>query len=396
MKKETIHAKRYKRRAHVDYFLLALILFLLIAGLLMLFEASSYMGQALHNDGYYYIKSQMQGVVLGLGAMAGLSILNYRIWQKKVCLVLIYALCMLVLALCFSPIGININGARRWINLGSAFQPSELSKFGIVMVVAGILAQYTQGQIRNVKAGLLLPLGVILSQAILLYRQPNYSMLILTVVSGVALLIAAGMRPAHIAVLAILGGSVGLVLLFRESYRAARVDMFLNPFDDKSGAANQMQQAYYAIASGGFLGRGLGRSRQKFLFLPQRESDFIVAIIAEEFGIAGCLVLIILFFLLIWKGYRIASQCKDVYGSLLAIGITTMIGFQAMINIGVGLVALPTTGLTLPFFSLGSSSLTCTLAAMGLLLSVSRDAGRQAGARNTSSPRPEFRKTSSY
>lgn len=378
MKKETVSGKRrYRRRGHVDYFLLAMIMLLLVLGLLMLFEASSYMGQASHNDGYYYIKKQMQGVVLGLMTMGILSVLNYRIWQNRIGIILIYSFCIVLLALCFSPIGMNVNGARRWIQLGSAFQPSELSKFGILVVIAAILAQYPKGRIRDIRKGLLLPLCVILSQAILLYFQPNYSMLILTVVSGVAILVAAGMRPAHIVGLAILGGIIGLFFLLRESYRAARIDMFFDPFDDKSGAANQMQQAYYAIASGGFLGRGLGQSRQKFLFLPQRESDFIVAIIAEEFGIAGCVVLVALFFLLVWRGYRIASQCRNVYGSLLAIGITTMIGLQAMINIGVGLVALPTTGLTLPFFSLGSSSLTCTLAAMGLLLSISRDVNRQ-------------------
>ncbi len=386
MKEKTAKWWGGSKRGAMDYKLLVLIGLLLVLGLLMLFEASSYMGQALHNNnGYYYVRQQMSGVVLGTVAMIFLAMVDYRRWRSRGFLTIILIVSIVLLVLCFVPgIGIQYNDARRWIGIGGSvdangeftgrtIQPSEFVKYMFLVFIAGLISRYPQGRIKSFKTGIL-PLlvftGII---AVLLLLQPNYSMAFLIVMSVFAMIVAAGAESKQIFWIAAVGIVLAVVVLFSRSYRSNRIQIFLNPFDNKGYNTNQMQQAYYAIASGGFFGRGLGNSRQKFLFLPQRESDFIMAIIAEEFGLLGCIILICLFGLVIWRGYQIANRCRDVFGTLLATGITTVFGLQVFINIGVGLVALPTTGVTLPFFSFGSSSLLCTMAGMGLLLSISRN-----------------------
>lgn len=386
MEEKTAKRRGWSKRGAMDYKLLGMICLLLVLGLLMLFEASSYMGQALHNNnGYYYVRQQMSGVILGLAAMFFLAMVDYRRWCSRGILVALLIISIVLLVLCFIPgIGIQYNSARRWIGIGGSvdangefsgrtIQPSEFVKYMFLVFIAGFISHYPQGRINSFRRGvvpILLSTAVIL---LLLLLQPNYSMAVLIAISVFAMMIAAGMDRKYIIGILIIGGLAAVVVLFAQTYRSNRIKIFLNPFDNSGYNTNQMQQAYYAIASGGFFGRGLGNSRQKFLFLPQRESDFIMAIIAEEFGLLGCIVLVILFGIVIWRGYQIANRCKDVFGSLLATGITTIFGLQVLINMGVGLVALPTTGVTLPFFSFGSSSLLCTMAGMGLLLSISRN-----------------------
>lgn len=386
MKEKTAKGRGWSKRGAMDYHLLAIVGLLLVLGLLMLFEASSYMGQALHNNnGYYYVSQQMSGVVLGLAAMFFLAMVDYQRWRSKGFLAALLFISIILLVLCFIPgIGIKYNSANRWIGIGGSvdangefsgrtIQPSEFVKYLFLVFIAGFISYYPQGRISSFRRGivpLLISTGAIV---LLLLLQPNYSMAFLIAISVFAMMVAAGIDRKYIVGILVVGGIAAIVVLFAQTYRSNRIKIFLNPFDNSGYNTNQMQQAYYAIASGGFFGRGLGNSRQKFLFLPQRESDFIMAIIAEEFGLLGCIILIILFGVVIWRGYQIANRCQDVFGSLLATGITTIFGFQVLINMGVGLVALPTTGVTLPFFSFGSSSLLCTLAGMGLLLSISRN-----------------------
>lgn len=355
-----------------DWVLIVLILLLVSLGLLSMFSATSYIGNVRHGDGYYYVKEQLAGIILGFAAMIFFMVTNYKRWRRKFWPIVIYAVCIIALLLCFIPrFQAIVWGAKRWIKLGGrTFQPAEFAKYGLIVFLGAMLARQAKGDIKKISGLLILlvPVGAI---ALIMLKQPDYSTLLITVLAYYAMLIVAGMKSWHIVLTLVVGLVAGFVMLQMEDYRVNRLVMFRDPFDPETGS-DQLRQALYAIASGGFWGQGIGNSKQKFMFLPQQESDFIMSIIVEETGFIGCFLIITLFFLLIWRGFRIASRCRDPFGRFVATGITTLLGLQAFINIGVAMVAIPPTGLTLPFFSFGSSSLLCTLAAMGLLLSISR------------------------
>lgn len=365
---------KLKDRHAPDWFLLILTMVLVGLGLLVLFSASYYAGNVNRSNGYYYVASQIQGIVLGMGALFFLTIIDYRILRKKPMLILIYLFSIFLLLACFIPgIGKTINGSTRWIKVaGTSVQTSDIAKYGVIIVLSGIISRFTIQRMGSFFKGLLPLFFIALSIAGIIVVQPDFGMAAIVIVACVSVMLVGGMRFKHFILICIVGG-IGAFLIFRtQQYRSNRIAIFFDPFVDLPGAS-QVRNALYAIASGGFFGKGFDNSTAKRLWLAQGESDFIVSIIVEEYGVIGCLVLMVLFCLLIMRGYKIANECKDRFGRACATGITTIFGLQAVINIGVGTLAIPTTGVTLPLVSFGSSSMACTLAAIGLLLSISRN-----------------------
>lgn len=354
---------------------LALILALLMmCGLLTLFSATYYKAVD-QGDALLEVKKQLIGVGLGAFLMFLTSRIPYSFWQKPrvVMLALTGSFALLVLVL-IPGIGVYVNGSRRWLNIaGLSFQPSELAKIASVMYLASTLS-FRLKQVERLWTGILPLLVVPAAMFLLILQQPNLSTAGSIMIVAVLMMLLAGAKWKHLSLMGVVGLAVGFAYAWVEPYRRERLLSFRNPFAQMSDEGYQLSQALIAIGSGGLFGRGLGQGRQKFSYLPYPESDFIFAIIGEDFGLFGCCVVILLFVAFAVAGMRIALNCQDRYGCLLAAGITAMISVQAFINIGVVVGILPTTGLPLPFFSAGGTSISLLMAAVGILFNISRHA----------------------
>ena len=354
---------------------LALILALLMmCGLLTLFSATYYKAVD-QGDALLEVKKQLIGVGLGAFLMFLTSRIPYSFWQKPrvVMLALTGSFALLVLVL-IPGIGVYVNGSRRWLNIaGLSFQPSELAKIASVMYLASTLS-FRLKQVERLWTGILPLLVIPAAMFLLILQQPNLSTAGSIMIVAVLMMLLAGARWKHLSLMGLAGLAVGFAYAWVEPYRRERLLSFRNPFAQMSDEGYQLSQSLIAIGSGGLFGRGLGQGRQKFSYLPYPESDFIFAIIGEDFGLFGCCVVILLFVAFAVAGMRIALNCQDRYGCLLAAGITAMISVQAFINIGVVVGILPTTGLPLPFFSAGGTSISLLMAAVGILFNISRHA----------------------
>ncbi len=354
---------------------LALILALLMmCGLLTLFSATYYKAVD-QGDALLEVKKQLIGVGLGAFLMFLTSRIPYSFWQKPrvVMLALTGSFALLVLVL-IPGIGVYVNGSRRWLNIaGLSFQPSELAKIASVMYLASTLS-FRLKQVERLWTGILPLLVVPAAMFLLILQQPNLSTAGSIMIVAVLMMMLAGAKWKHLSLMGVAGLAVGFAYAWVEPYRRERLLSFRNPFAQMSDEGYQLSQSLIAIGSGGLFGRGLGQGRQKFSYLPYPESDFIFAIIGEDFGLFGCCVVILLFVAFAVAGMRIALNCQDRYGCLLAAGITAMISVQAFINIGVVVGILPTTGLPLPFFSAGGTSISLLMAAVGILFNISRHA----------------------
>lgn len=354
---------------------LALILALLMmCGLLTLFSATYYKAVD-QGDALLEVKKQLIGVGLGAFLMLLTSRIPYSFWQKPrvVMLALTGSFALLVLVL-IPGIGVYVNGSRRWLNFaGLSFQPSELAKIASVMYLASTLS-FRLKQVERLWTGILPLLVVPAAMFLLILQQPNLSTAGSIMIVAVLMMLLAGAKWKHLSLMGVAGLAVGFAYAWVEPYRRERLLSFRNPFAQMSDEGYQLSQSLIAIGSGGLFGRGLGQGRQKFSYLPYPESDFIFAIIGEDFGLFGCCVVILLFVAFAVAGMRIALNCQDRYGCLLAAGITAMISVQAFINIGVVVGILPTTGLPLPFFSAGGTSISLLMAAVGILFNISRHA----------------------
>ena len=354
---------------------LALILALLMmCGLLTLFSATYYKAVD-QGDALLEVKKQLIGVGLGAFLMFLTSRIPYSFWQKPrvVMLALTGSFALLVLVL-IPGIGVYVNGSRRWLNIaGLSFQPSELAKIASVMYLASTLS-FRLKQVERLWTGILPLLVVPAAMFLLILQQPNLSTAGSIMIVAILMMLLAGAKWKHLSLMGVAGLAVGFAYAWVEPYRRARLLSFRNPFAQMSDEGYQLSQSLIAIGSGGLFGRGLGQGRQKFSYLPYPESDFIFAIIGEDFGLFGCCVVILLFVAFAVAGMRIALNCQDRYGCLLAAGITAMISVQAFINIGVVVGILPTTGLPLPFFSAGGTSISLLMAAVGILFNISRHA----------------------
>lgn len=354
---------------------LALILALLMmCGLLTLFSATYYKAVD-QGDALLEVKKQLIGVGMGAFLMFLTSRIPYSFWQKPrvVMLALTGSFALLVLVL-IPGIGVYVNGSRRWLNIaGLSFQPSELAKIASVMYLASTLS-FRLKQVERLWTGILPLLVVPAAMFLLILQQPNLSTAGSIMIVAVLMMMLAGAKWKHLSLMGVAGLAVGFAYAWVEPYRRERLLSFRNPFAQMSDEGYQLSQSLIAIGSGGLFGRGLGQGRQKFSYLPYPESDFIFAIIGEDFGLFGCCVVILLFVAFAVAGMRIALNCQDRYGCLLASGITAMISVQAFINIGVVVGILPTTGLPLPFFSAGGTSISLLMAAVGILFNISRHA----------------------
>lgn len=363
-----------RRRNPVDGSLVIILILLLSAGLLVLFSATYY--SATQNRLSEVFK-QLIGVALGTAACMVTSRIPYRFWRQTWVVATGLAVSAVLLILVIIPgIGVYINGSRRWLSLGGlSFQPSELAKFAIVLYMATVLS-YSGPRIKSLWTGIVPVLIVPGITFLLILEQPNLSTAGSIMIVSLILIIMAGAKWRHILLMLVGGIAVGGFYAWSEPYRRRRLLSFRNPFAMMSDEGYQLSQSLIAFGSGGVFGMGLGQGRQKYAYLPYPESDFIFAIVGEDFGLLGCLVVIALFVALMLAGYRVAVACRDKFGALLAAGITSSITVQAFLNMGVVVGILPTTGLPLPFFSAGGTSVSITMAAMGILMNISRTAGK--------------------
>lgn len=357
-------------RYRIDYLLLYLVGTLTLIGLISILSASAHVAQSQIGDASYYFKRQMIGVILGSVAMLitmRLNIYHLPRWLKP-----LLALVILLLVCTHLPgIGVTSKGSSRWIHIpGLTLQPSELAKPILVLYLAVVLGHPLFQKLSNkAKAVTLLPMGAIL---MLILRQPDLGMTIVISTTIMIMYFSAG--AAYWKIGSVMGtGFIGFALLsWSTPYQQARITSWLDPWSDPQGKGFHLIQSMIAIGSGGFVGNGFGQSVQKLFYLPEQHTDFIFSVIAEEFGFMGVCLLLLVFILMTQRGVTIACKSPTPYLKLLAIGLTSMISMQAIVNIAVVSGTVPTTGLTLPFISFGSSSLIVNLASMGLLLNISR------------------------
>ena len=359
-----------RRTKPVDKTLLTLMVMLLLLGLLTLFSATYYKAQD-RGDALSEVKKQFFGVAVGAAAMSVTMRIPYHFWQRRRVVVGGVILSAVLLILVVIPgIGKSINGSRRWLALGPlSFQPGELAKYATVLFMAMTLTARGK-KIEKLFAGILPVLIVPGVMFLLILEQPNLSTAGTIIIVSVLMVMLAGAKWRHMAFLGAGGLIVGAYYAWSAEYRRERLLSFTDPFAKMSDEGYQLSQSLIAFGSGGLFGMGLGQGRQKYAYLPYPESDFIFAIVGEDFGLAGCLAVILLFVAFMLAGMRIAMRCDDRFGCLLAAGIIGMISVQAFINMGVVVGILPTTGLPLPFFSAGGSSAATLYLGIGLVLSV--------------------------
>jgi cell division protein FtsW len=360
-----------------------LTLLLLSFGLVTLYSASSVLALRQDLPDTYYVLRQAAGALVGLAALGACALVPYRIWAHLAWPALVISVLLLLIVILpgTEAIAPEIKGARRWLRVaGITIQPSELAKVAVIIWTAAVAVRKTE-LFRSLSKGLgpfLLVWGILL---VLVALEPDLSTAFLIGLLGLTVLFAAGARIAHFAFIGLLTTPF-LMGQLAVGFRADRIAAFLNPAADPAGAGFQVRQSLVALGSGGLTGVGFGEGRQKFGFLPEAHNDFIFAMVGEEWGFLGVLFLVGLFVSLILVGFRVAGRAPDLFGELLAIGVTSFIALQAVLHMSVGLGLVPPTGLALPLVSYGRSNLIVTLAALGILISVARTApgGKRARA----------------
>ncbi|HXF81211.1 MAG TPA: putative lipid II flippase FtsW [bacterium] len=363
-----------------DYWLVLPVIALAGVGVVMVYSASAIVAADRFGDPAFFLKRQVLWVLLGGAALAVTHRIHYAALRRFTPLLLVLAGLSLV-AVLVPGIGRVAGGARRWIAVGGpfAFQPSESAKLALAFYLANFLANRGQA-VRDLRSGVLPPLVVTGVMGGLVLLQPDLGTALLMVLLALGMLFAAGARIGHLLMVVTAGLPLLATAILGEEYRRRRILAFLDPWADPQGAGFHIIQSLLALGSGGLLGVGLGGSRQKFFYLPERHTDFVFAILGEELGLLGTGAVVLLFALLAFRGYRVARRAPDRYGSLLAAGITTMILVQAVINVGVTAGVFPVTGVPLPFVSFGGSSMLFTMIGVGVLLNISQYARDAAPA----------------
>lgn len=361
--------KSKNKMGEIDYGIFYAVILLLAVGVVMVYSASSYYAMFKNNDSMYFLKRQLMWAPIGIGAMCFMMSYNYHKIKKYTFALMIATIPLLLAVYLFKP----INGAQRWIQLGPlSFQPSELTKYTVVLFLAMSL-EVKGEEIKNFTKGIVPYLGIASLYAALVLAQKSLSIASVIMIVTFIMLFAAGGRIKHLfgyVAPTLVAAAVAFTIL--EPYRMRRLLNFTNPWQDPTGDGYQLIQSFYALGAGGLTGLGLGQSRQKTLYMPEPHNDFIFSIIGEELGLIGCVLIIALFVFFVWRGIMVAMKAKDVYGSLLAVGITSVIAVQSLINIAVVTGSMPVTGVPLPFISYGGSSLVINMTAMGILLNISR------------------------
>ena len=344
MKKQITKGMKTEFDLVIFYTTIALVSF----GIVMVFSASYVQASFKHQDGYFFLKRDIIYAILGFVGMMFMSNIDYTFWKKNSLPLCIFT--VICLALVLTPLGIEANGAKRWLGIvGATFQPSDIAKFVTIVITAKVIEKRYEN-IKSLTKGVI-PILIIPSIFfILIMLQPNMS--------------TAGTLAA--------GVGLFVVLVIAEPYRLKRFTAFLDPFQDPLGSGYQVIQSLYAIGSGGLFGLGLGKSRQKYFYIPEPQNDFIFAIIGEELGLIGCILVIMLFVILVYRCVKIALKSKDIFACMVVIGIGAQIGIQAAFNIAVATSSMPATGVALPFISYGGTSLTVLMGEIGIVLNISK------------------------
>ncbi|MGZ8382677.1 MAG: putative lipid II flippase FtsW [Nitrospira sp.] len=372
--------QRTPKRVPVDPALLAVTLVLALVGVVMVFSASAVVAGSRFHDPWYFLKRQLAWLAAGLLVMHLVAKIDYTLWRKLSIPLLLMTTVLLVLVLVPS-LGSAAKGARRWLHVGPInIQPAELTKFVVVIYVAAYVSK-KQDQLTQFARGLLPPLIVLGLLSGLILLEPDLGTVVVMGLVVVTLLFLGGARIKHLGLLSLCALPAVAALIFGSSYRRQRLMTFLSPWKNASDSGFQITQSFLAFGSGGPFGVGLGEGKQKLFFLPEAHTDFVLALVGEELGLVGSVAIVLLFGLFVLKGFQIAGRARDPFGRHLAMGITMLVGMQALVNAGVVTGLLPTKGLTLPFVSYGGSSLVANLFGVGILLSISRDrqGGRESG-----------------
>ena len=374
-------AVKKKRRffsvsAGFDMPFLIILMLILVVGLVCMYSASyAYAFYWYDGDSYYFIKRQLAFAVLGVVAMLVISTVDYHVLHKFAWIFWIISLILMGVALLLP----SSTGIHRWIRIPGVgqFQPSELGKFALILLFAHLVS-LNHKKMKTFTRGYLPFMAILGVTCGLVFIEPHLSGTMLLLAIGLVLMFVGGTRTGYLLGTIGLGGAAAGYMIFGLGYEKDRIDVWLKPLEmfaqggESKDMAWQTVQSLYAIGSGGLMGQGLGNSRQKHLFLPEPQNDFIFSIVCEELGFIGAVLIILLFGLLVWRGFVIGMKSPDKFGSMLAIGLTAQIGIQVAFNIAVVTNTIPNTGISLPFFSYGGTSLVMLLAQMGVVLSISR------------------------
>ncbi|MDD4188966.1 MAG: putative lipid II flippase FtsW [Eubacteriales bacterium] len=360
-----------ERKKTFDFILLLTVLILVATGIVMVLSASTPTAQSKYNDIYYYFKKQLIFAAIGFAGLFFLANFDYRKLRKFGAPLLLASIALLVLVL-IPGIGQPVKDTWRWILIaGFQFQPSEVAKFALILFLAGSLAK-RQDTLKYFWKGFFPYLIVVGVFSVLIMLEPHLSCTIIIVLISLIMLFSAGAKKRHFLILTGLGAGLVAFALKKFPYMLTRVTTFLDPWKYAQDEGWQIVQSLYAIGSGGLFGKGLGRSLQKYMYLPEPHNDFIFSVIAEELGFIGVTGVLLLFGLFIWRGIKISLNASDSFGSLLAAGITSLIAIQTILNIGVVTASIPATGVALPFFSAGGTALIMFMGEVGILLNISR------------------------
>ena len=361
------------KKTAYDHLLLFITLALTGIGALMVYSSSAIIAFEGNNDSLYFFKKQLSFICLGFILMIIIMHFNYNHFRKLTIPLLMLSLLMLI-AVLIPGFGVEKNGARRWLSImGISFQPSEFAKFSLILYTAYSISKRKEKlyDFFNGAFPLLLILGTFCG---LLILQPDFGTVITLASAVFLLLFAGGARLSHLVYLALASLPFLYISISKVSYRKRRILAFLDPWSDQLDSGYQIIQSFLAFGRGGIWGVGIGEGKEKLFYLPWPHTDFILSIIAEELGLIGVSTVVILFFLLVWRGIRISVNSADLFGTLLSLGITLLIGLQSIINIGVAMGLFPTKGLPLPFISYGGSSVILSLSSIGVLLNISEHA----------------------
>jgi len=371
VKKSIDEKYSFFNKGKMDITFFGLIITLLVIGLVMLFSASYSYALTYYGDSFKFIIRQLLFAVAGFGLMIFISRIDYHVYQKLSVPIYIIAVILLIAVYAFPAIA----NVHRWITIGPIqFQPSEIGKVAIIIIFAHLISknQKEMGKLRFV----FLLLGLLALVCLLVVFETHVSATVLIFCIGIVLLYVGGLskKLTWIGVLTVVAiGVIGyFVLKYCLNYAGDRLTAWLDPWSDPLDTGYQTIQSLLAIGSGGIFGRGIGQSRQKYLWIPEPHNDFIFSIVCEELGLIGAMIIVVVFCALVWRGFTIAMRAKDKFGSLLAIGLTFQVGLQVALNIMVVTNTIPNTGISLPFFSYGGTALLLLLAEMGIVISVSR------------------------
>ncbi|MDX9888044.1 MAG: putative lipid II flippase FtsW [Anaerovoracaceae bacterium] len=366
-----------KRMKSGDFLIVLITMAFVIFGVTMVFSASYYTAISDYGDPYYFLKREIIFAGIGTVLMLVTATIDYHIYQKIYWGILAASLVLLMLV--FTPLGVTRNNATRWIGVGDlTLMPGEIAKLAVIIFVAIYLSS-DPSHIRSLKYGVLPLFGVGGIFFGLIYMQPNLSTAITIFLIIVAMLFVAGAKLWHLGIVLGTGALLGFFAVFVDpdgGYRLSRVTSFLDPFADPLNTGYQVVQSLYALGSGGLFGVGIGKSIQKNLYLPEAHNDFILSIIGEELGFISIIILFLGYIFLLWRGIHIAINAKDLCGTLIASGVTLMLGIQIVLNVATVTSSMPPTGITLPFISYGGNAIWMFMIAMGLLINISRYKGK--------------------